>query len=167
MGMRALWFLEKWRFFTKYGHESRVCFLENGRFFKQIWAWEQLFFVKNRKKLIPYRLFSPYFRETGSFFDKIWAWEYCVFIEIRHFLTTYKKKNSYFSVKDRKRRASYWLIGPKIYCSFDRIYVSLPNKGLTAESFSLKIETKWHESTVFWENGHFLDKIWAWEHCGF
>ena len=167
MGMRALWFLEKWRFFTKYGHESRVCFLENGRFFKQIWAWEQLFFVKNRKKLIPYRLFSPYFRETGSFFDKIWAWEYCVFIEIRHFLTSYKEKNSYFSVKDRKRRASYWLIGPKIYCSFDRIYVSLPNKGLTAESFSLKIETKWHESTVFWENGHFLDKIWAWEHCGF
>ena len=89
------------------------------------------------------------FRENGRFFDKIWAWEYCVFIENRRFLTNYGYKNSYFSVKNRKRRASYWLSGPKIYCSFDRIYVLLPNNG--AKSFSRKIETKWHESTVFWE----------------
>ena len=35
----------------KYGHES-ILFFKNGRFFDKIWAWEQIFFVENRKKCI-------------------------------------------------------------------------------------------------------------------
>ena len=35
--------------------------------------------------------------------------------------------------------------------------------GMTAGVFSWKFWCKWHEAPCFWEDGHFFDKILAWE----
>ena len=90
------------------------------------------------------------FKESGRFFDKIWTWELFVFRE-RTFLTKYGHKSSDFFVRNRKKRASYWLFWPIIECSCDRINIFLPIMCMTAGSFSWKIWKKEHESTVFWE----------------
>ena len=57
--MKKLSFWESGRFFNKIRERKRNVFFEKGHFFDNTWAWEQIFFVKNRKKRTSYWLFWP------------------------------------------------------------------------------------------------------------
>ena len=101
-------------------------------------------------------------------FFKLWAWEQCDYREWTFHLTKYGNESSWFSVKYRKNMASYWRFEPKIYCSFDRIYVFLTKYGLYSREFFIKNFTKnIIRPQYFLYNGHFFDKIWVWDHCVF
>ena len=63
-------FLREWTFFWQNMGTKALWFLENGRFFDNTWACEQIFFVKNRKKRTSYWLFWPMIITKCSF-DKI------------------------------------------------------------------------------------------------
>ena len=78
--------------------------------------------------------------ENRGFFDKIWAWEMLFF------------------AKNWKKMTSYWLFGPIINSSFDRIDVFWPNMGLTAGDFHEKMTS---------ENSVFKRVVWPIIECSF
>ena len=90
------------------------------------------------------------------------------FLENERFLTKYGHKSSIFFVRNRKKRASYWLFWPIIECSFDRIYVFLTKFGHESSGFFVKSRKKGHPidffgpsySVVLTELTSF-DQIWA------
>ena len=69
-------FLRGWTCcWEKYGHKS-IVFLENGRFFDKIWAWEQIFFRGKSEKSTSYRLFGQKYSVVlteFTIFNQIWA----------------------------------------------------------------------------------------------
>ena len=78
------------------------------------------------------------------------------------FLTKYGHESIDFFVKNRKKRASYWLFWPIILVlteltSFDYIWAC--QQGVFHEKF----EKNYMTASCFWEKGRFFDKIWAWE----
>ena len=60
-----------------------------------------------------------FFREL-TVFDKIWT-KSSVILDNGRFFTKYWQDTSYLLVKNRKKKASYFLFGPILWCSFDRI----------------------------------------------
>ena len=68
-------------------------------------------------------------------------------------MTKYGHESNYFF---SEKISSYWPFWGTIECSFDRLDAFWPIMCMTEGRFSYTIWKKWHESTVFWENGHFF-----------
>ena len=91
---------------------------------------------------------SIVFLRGWTFFDKIWALLQCYFLmDVFYKILAWEQ---WFSLKNRKLRASYWLFGSKLSVVLPEMTISWPIMGLTEELFHKKFEKK-----TRWENNVF------------
>ena len=151
-------FLREWTFLWQNMAMRRPFFLANRRLFYKIWALEQIFLWKIRRK------------KKGILLT-FWAQNICSFGRIDVFLTKYGHDSEgfyiyfffngmravNFSEKSEKKKGillTFW--AHNIIFMLTKLTFFLPNMGMAARGFSWKIWKKRHKSTVFLREATFL-----------